>query len=313
MKLRKWALLLPIIFLVSCGRVNETVTETENVKAVDENSSDSHVQSKEITEFKLSQNLNTAITELALMYDNFDLSKIEEDGYPQSFIFHFCQNSRLTFDYLEQLREEKNGILSVEDVQYIQQSLTNEMIDFGDEVPREGIDSNQTASGLGFGNILSYEADVLGEEVHLVATYERGIDEFQPARLYELNIVLVQNPESCFDGYSIKSLTSKDITPLINGDNKKHIFRGYDLEVEENGIFTFEYYGGDDEIEYDTHIIIDLSQNALLADYIRENAGEEFEVTYILDDTMTQPVYRVVPVRINLYNEDTGMKNVLTE
>jgi len=199
-------LLATLLSLAACG---EESNGTKTLSLTEE----SYEYTVPEAEFVLGSNLNTAISELALMYDEFDSAEIREDYYPQSFIFHFCQNSRLTFDYLEQMREDKNGILSLEDVQYIQQSLTNEFVDLGDEVPAEGIDINQTASGVGFGNILSYEANVRGEEVHLVVEFERGTDEFHPTKLYELNIVLIQNPESCFDGYSIKSLTSKEITP----------------------------------------------------------------------------------------------------
>lgn len=59
---------------------------------------------------------------------------------------------------------------------------------------------------------------------------------------------MVENPESCFDGYSIKSLTSKDITPIVAGDNKEHTVEAFYLEIEENGIFTFECYGGEDDV-----------------------------------------------------------------
>lgn len=198
--------LATILSLSACG---EESNRTKTLSLTEE----SYEYTAPEAEFVLGPNLSTAIAELALMYDEFDSAQTQEDYYPQSFIFHFCQNSRLTFDYLEQLREEKNGILSVEDVEYIQQSLTDQMIDMENHVPTEGIDINQTASGLGFGNIISYETDVLGEEVHLVAEFERGTDEFHPTKLYELDIVLIQNPESCFDGYSIKSLTLKEITP----------------------------------------------------------------------------------------------------
>jgi len=293
MKLRKWITVLPLVFLAACSSIEETSTEM-------------NIEMEAYTypaEFTLGQDLNSAITELALMYEDFDLSKTKEDIYQESFIAHYCQNSRLSFDYLEQVREEKEGILSEEDVRYIQYSLTGEEVDFQNDIPAEGIDINQAASGLGYGNILSYEAEEIQEEVHLVAEFERGTDGSENTRLYELEVILVKNLQSCFDGYSIKSLASQDITSIIYGDNAEHTFYGCDLEVEENGVFTFENYGGEDDVQYGTHIEIDLSTNVALADFVRKNAGAEFDVTYILDDSMTQPVYRVVPVSIRLHGE----------
>lgn len=44
-----------------------------------------------------------------------------------------------------------------------------------------------------------------------------------------------------------------------------------------------------------------LSSNAL-AEMIRENPGEKFEVTYIWESTMTEPITSVVPIDIKLDN-----------
>ena len=296
MKFKSLIILLSMLLLVSCSNADESMTEFDT----NELQIESYTYSEEFT---LEENLNKAITELALMYDNFDWSKTKEDTYGTSFISHYCQNSRLSYDYLEKMRRENNGILSEEHVRYIQYSLTKENVDFQDNIPLGGIDINQSTSSLGFGKILSYEAEEDGEEVHLVAQFERGTDGSENTNLYELSIVLIKNPQSCFDGYSIKTLSSQNITPIITGDNREHTFYAYDLEIEENGIFTFENYGGEDDVQYGTHIEIDLSENQILADFVRENAGKEFDVTYIFDDSMTQPVYRVVPVSIALHDE----------
>lgn len=95
-------------------------------------------------EFILGSNLKSAITELALNYDVFDASKTKEENYPMLFISSYCQNSRLTFDYLEEIKKENNGLLSREQVEYIQHSLTNESVDFQEYVGEEGIDVYQT-------------------------------------------------------------------------------------------------------------------------------------------------------------------------
>lgn len=169
-------------------------------------------------EFTLGQNLESAITELALMFDTFDTSQTKEQFYPETFLTYYCQNSRMSFDYLEKIQEENDGLLSKEQVEYIQYSLTNEFIDFKDSIPEEGLDSYEDSSGFWFGKIIFYEAEPEGEKVKLTAEFERGMDGWENMRRCELDIVLIKNPKSCFDGYSIEALTSKDITTAEASD-----------------------------------------------------------------------------------------------
>ena len=256
-------------------------------------------------EFTLGTNLEGAITELALSYDNFDASKTKEEDYPEFFVDNYCQNSRMSFDYLNQIAKKNKGIISREQIEYMQYSLTNEFVDFKNIVPEEGIDYYDSSSGYSHGDIISYDAQVSEDETKLTAEFEIVQDYSQIRTLYELNIILVRNPESCFDGYSIKSLTSKDITPVVYGDNKEHAIIGFNLDAEEenSGKFIFENFGGKDSVVYGTHITIDLSNNPTLADFVRENPGEEFDITYLCDDSMTEPVYEVVPMDIKIHVE----------
>lgn len=73
------------------------------------------------------------------------------------------------------------------------------------------------------------------------------------------------------------------------------------MGIEDEGIFTFECFGGEDGVIYGTHVEVDLSDNPTLADFVRKNTGKEFEVVYVLEGTMTQPVEQVVPIGIKLY------------
>ena len=210
--------------LVACGKESEGKNPaSENNVAV----------SNQEDEFVLGENLAGAITELALLYDVFDTTSTKEESYPEIFISAFCQNSRFTFDYLETLMEKSDGILSREQVEYIQYSLTGEQVDFTGHVGKEGIDIYQSASGLGFGEIVSYESEVSGKEVKLVALFEfrniHDIEAERPTKVYELTVVLERNDDSCFDGYSIKSMTEKDVTPVVYGDGKEHVFYGLDM------------------------------------------------------------------------------------
>lgn len=97
------------------------------------------------------------------------------------------------------------------------------------------------------------------------------------------------------------NLMRDNITSVITGDGKIHTFQGLDMGIEDEGIFTFECFGGEDGVIYGTHVEVDLSDNPTLADFVRKNTGKEFEVVYVLEGTMTQPVEQVVPIGIKLY------------
>ena len=257
--------------------------------------------------FVLESNLEKAITELALKYDTFDMSSTKEDSYPAIFIRSFCQNSRLTFDYLENTCEESDGFLTRKQVEYIQYSLTGENVDFAEYVGEEGIDAYQTTSGLDHGEIVSYEAEIVDEQVYLVAQYEfrNNAGSDRPSKVFELEAILEKNDESCFDGYSIKSISKKDKTPVITGDDKEHIFCGIDMGIEENGVFIFECFGGEDDVIYGTHVKVDFSEKPVLAEFVRENKEKEFEVTYIWNSTVAEPIEYVTPPEINVIMDAT--------
>ena len=255
-------------------------------------------------EFVMGENLSGAIVELALKYDEFDGSATKEEGYPELFISTFCQNNRFTFDYLRDFMENSDGILNREQIEYIQYSLTGEAIDFSGYVGEDGIDIYQSTSGLGFGQIASYEGVLNGKEVNLVAQFEfrsiHDIEAEKPTKVYELTIVLEENKESCFDGYSIRSMSKKDVTPVVYGDGMEHVFYGLDMGIEENGVFILECFGGADEVVYGTHVEVDLSGNPELAELIRENPGEELEVTFVWESTVEEPITHVIPTDINI-------------
>ena len=74
MKFKSLIILLSMLLLVSCSNADESMTEFDT----NELQIESYTYSEEFT---LEENLNKAITELALMYDNFDWSKTKEDTY----------------------------------------------------------------------------------------------------------------------------------------------------------------------------------------------------------------------------------------
>ena len=50
---------------------------------------------------------------------------------------------------------------------------------------------------------------------------------------------------------------------------------------------------------------MDLSENKKLAEYIRNNSGSDFKVTYILNDTQDDVIEGVTPTEIVVHTETT--------
>jgi len=169
------------------------------------------------SEFSMGENLKTAITQLALCYENFDKNAVKSENWKESFIARFIQNSRLSFDYLDMISEKNNGQISVNELNYIQYSLTNTELDFSSYV--DGfINRNDSASSLNYGWISEYDYEYTDSGVIITADLETGYDGTDSMQEREITVELIKNPYSCFDGYSVVAVSSKPVTSSNNSN-----------------------------------------------------------------------------------------------
>lgn len=256
------------------------------------------------SEFELGKDLKNAIAELACCYDEFDENVVHDETWKKIFLTRFIQNSRYSFDYLDKQAEKGNGFITREQVEYIQYSLTNEKIDFSDCVEKE-VDTQDATSGMNFGNIINYEYESHDEEIVLSADMQLQSDGTNNVKEKKVTVYLIKNPYSCFDGYSIKQLVSEDVTENIKGDGEEHTFYASDTGAEEENVFALEFLYAEDNLQYGHFVYVDLSENEKLAEYIRNNSGSDFKVTYILNDTQDDVIERVTPTEIVVHTETT--------
>lgn len=256
------------------------------------------------SEFELGKDLKNAIAELACCYDEFDENVVHDETWKKIFLTRFIQNSRYSFDYLDKQAEKGNGFITREQVEYIQYSLTNEKIDFSDCVEKE-VDTQDATSGMNFGNIINYEYESHDEEIVLSADMQLQSDGTNNVKEKKATVYLIKNPYSCFDGYSIKQLVSEDVTENIKGDGEEHTFYASDTGAEEENVFALEFLYAEDNLQYGHFVYVDLSENKKLAEYIRNNSGSDFKVTYILNDTQDDVIERVTPTEIVVHTETT--------
>lgn len=220
---------------------DNTVTHANSSQ---EESSVSNIDTDNIIDgFALTEDLNRTICQLACTYDDFDSNTtVNDSSWKEIFISHFIQNSRYTFTYLYTLIENGSSVISPDELQYIQESLTGKTISFD-----TSIDTNDAASFLSHGEISDYSYEVDNDKVRLTADYSIYFDGNETPYEYDLSVVLVSNPNSCFDGYSIEELSK--IQKPTDDTNEMDLYEGeyndYDvnepsLEIKKNNDETYQ-------------------------------------------------------------------------
>lgn len=159
-------------------------------------------------EFTMGDNLKAAIIQLALTYDHFDKDSVDSQDWKETFVAKFIQNSRLSFDYLETISEQNNGQINGDELNYIQYSLTGIEVDFS-SYAGGSVDRYDGASPLNYGSISGYDYENTDNGVIVTADFEVGFDGTDSTQKRKITAELVKNPQSCFDGYSVVSVSSE--------------------------------------------------------------------------------------------------------
>ena len=202
------------------------------------------------SEFSMGDDLKTAIIQLALCYDNFDKDSVCSEEWKEIFVSRFIQNTRSSFDYLDMVSGKNNGQISVDELNYIQYSLTGVELDFS-SFAGDGLDRYDAASPLNYGSITGYDYEDTDQGVIVTADFEVGYDGTASAQEREITVELVKNPYSCFDGYSVVSISSKVImTSCAMREGSTYVFYGTDMMEEDQGVFPFEFSCSEDDLLY---------------------------------------------------------------
>lgn len=251
------------------------------------------------SEFYMGDNLRTAITQLALSYDNFNKDSVDSRHWKEIFVAKFIQNSRSSFDYLDIISEKNNGQISADELNYIQYSLTGIELDIS-SYAGGFVNRYDDASALNYGLISGYDYEYTDNGVIVTADFEIGYDGTASTQEREITVDLVQNPYSCFDGYSVVSVSSKVIPSRVGQEGGTYVFYGTDMMEENNGVFAFEFLYAEEDLNYGHFVYVDMTESSEAADYVRQNAGSDFKVTFILNGEEGAWIENVVPVGIVL-------------
>ena len=251
------------------------------------------------SKFSMGDNLKTAVIQLALCYDNFDKDSVCSEEWKEVFISRFIQNTRSSFDYLDMVSGKNDGQIGVDELNYIQYSLTGIELDFS--TYEDGfVNRYDAASFYDYGWVSGYDYEDTDNGVIVTASLEVGFDGTDSMQKYELTVNLIRNPYSCFDGYSVVSVSSRNVTPNIEQDDFVHVFYGTDMMVENDGVFAFEFMHSEDTLPYGHFVYVDMTKLPELADFVRQNAGSDFKVMFMLGGEEADTIERVVPIDVIL-------------
>lgn len=185
---------------------SESSNEIINAESIEQ------LKDGKVSEFTLGQNIEGVLVQLGLCYDDFNAEVVNGDSWGEQFISDFLLNSRYSFDYLDEIINANDGLITKDQAEYMQYSLTGIQKDLPIE-EGDTLDTANASSGYSFGRIADYDYEINADEIKVTADFEVGFDGSEEyTKQYRLSAVLVSNPESCFDGYCVKSLTTEDVT-----------------------------------------------------------------------------------------------------
>lgn len=270
-------MLLMVLTISACSFSKEKQDLSLTEQSTDKTSTQTDFKEEDNTEnaadsradqFELSEDLKGAICQIACSYDSFDSgTPVNDATWKNTFVADFIQNSRYSFAYLDTLIENGSGIICPDELAYIEESLTGKAISFEDS-----LDANASSSLLLYGEITNYSYERDDNKIRLTADFAIHYDGTENVYEYDLTAVLVANPDSCFDGYSIEELSKTEKLPVASedtGDSTEKTFYGELLEWINDTMCVVEFSYSETG-ENDNHFIyVDLSGDSEMCNRVK--------------------------------------------
>ncbi len=240
-----------------------------------------------------------AALETAIAYsDDFSDEQLNNNLWQDEFMYTYVLNTNFAPEYLMEIYEDE-GIATKDEVEYIHYSLTGEYkpLDIDDKV-----DIRQTSSGWWSAQFENYQYENLDGEEYITGIVKKDVVGNNYSLVYDVVAKLIRNPYSCFDGYSIDSIQCTDITPDMEADGAIHRFEGIlpGKEDIEDGVFTIDYCGCDDEIVYSMIVEANLTNHPELISTAEQFANRMCTIEYIFDKTQKYCISQVEPISIDI-------------
>lgn len=252
--------------------------------------------------FTLNHNLQNLIENIVVLNNEYNETTVCDEELQKYFIDRYLKNTEISCDYILE-NYEKTGKLTRQQVEYIQWSMTGKYVSF-ENIACDLVNIRETSSGWSYGELKNYSYELKDETVNINGIVTTKTVGYLGEQVYEFDASLEENPYSCFDGYSIKSISIKDVTPVIKPDYKVHEVVG--SLIEENitdGKVLIEVYGSKDNLSYDHCITLNLLSNEELQKLVLENKDKELVIRYVLDKEQGACITEITPIDIELKSE----------
>lgn len=253
--------------------------------------------------FTLNHNLQNLIENIVVLNNEFNEATVCDEELQKYFIDRYLKNTYISCDYILE-NYEKTGELTRQQVEYIQWSMTGKYVSF-ENIACDLVNIRETSSGWSYGELKNYSYELKDETVNINGIVTTKTVGYLGEQVYEFDASLEENPYSCFDGYSIKSISIKDVTPVIKPDYKVHEVVG--SLIEENitdGKVLIEVYDSKDNLSYDHCITLNMLSNEELQKLVLENKDKELVIRYVLDKEQGACITEITPIDIELKSED---------
>ncbi|RKM55911.1 hypothetical protein D6853_10225 [Butyrivibrio sp. X503] len=234
-------------------------------------------------------------------YSDYDNLIVSDERWQDFFLRNYIQSMFDGYDYKKKILKEQDGLMTKTQIEYINYSLTGEYAIF-DSLENEKINCLESQnSPLVAYTITNYEYEEQGESIVLKADadfFKKGSKE---EKKFVITAVLERNPYSCFDGYSIVSIKTEDVTEYEHGDEAAHKVKVYfsgDDYVMDKGLVGVEYVGSEDGVEYEMLITVHVTDEQM--QYMLENKHKNFEIAYVYDKNTFSPVSTITATSVEL-------------
>ena len=206
-------LLVCIISILGCAACGKNVKQTEiQINATEKEQTyptvvdDLGIKKYQYgQDFSVDKNLQILIENMLVYYSHFDSNEYMNAHSEEEFIHNICQNSWCCFDYLYDSLDRSNGLISKQEIEYIQYSFSGKYVDFQSLSDDDYVDINDCSSGFVYAELQSYEYEADDNRIYLNAKFDLSDGSQRTA-----DIILIKNEYSCFDGYSVEKFQAND-------------------------------------------------------------------------------------------------------
>ncbi len=243
-------------------------------------------------EFVLEDDIKWAIEQVAKQdYYCQDITNTEvwKNYFLNSFIVR-C-NFR-SYKYLSDYEDENGWLMSKDQVEYVQYSLSGKYVSFDDMEDTVECYGTWSTPMKSF-NIDDYEYEFDGDDVLITADATYRLRGKSYDKYYIIHARLTPNIYSCFNGYSIVDIQKEEIKQYELHDDKEHVFCA---ELSFDGIIDKEIHfepveTTNDDLCYGMFVVVEGTEEQI--NYVLDNENCTFKVTWLFDEDMEIPISKI--------------------